>query len=230
MKLHFTLEPYKFETIEELPNAWNDDSYKKLLNEMEYGDTSDLASQELKEMCLLSLSENEPHEAAKIVLEYIFGKRLNKGQIENISHEMIDEKVWEEYAELSMHEDFFNTTQLLYQAFNGKFPHPEAVRFKIKFISREKIGMKIFEKDTEVALIRLLVQGMPENTLINRLFDEQLEDGEFTDAKDIIWQYKKEIGEENSSIFEIISSTYWFRDLKYVETFEAVLQDEEPIS
>lgn len=230
MKLHFTLEPYKFETIEELPSAWNDDSYKKLLDAMEYGDTSDLSPQELKEMCLLSLSDNEPDEAAKIVLEYIFGERLSKGQIDNISHEMMDEKVWEEYAELSMHEEFFNATQLLYQAFNGKFPYPEALRFKIKLTPKEKVGMKVFEKDTEVAVIRLLVQGMPKNTLINRLFDEQLEEGEFTDAKDIIWQYQKEVGEENSLIFEIISSTYWFRDLKYVETFEAVLQNEEPIT
>lgn len=230
MKLHFTLEQLKFETIQELPNAWNDDTYKKLLDIMEYGDTSDLAPQELKEMCLLSLSDNEPDEAAKIVLEYVFGERLNSGQIDNLSHEMIDEKVWEEYAELSMHEEFFNATQLLYEAYNGKFPHPEAVRFKIKLTSKEKVGMKVFEKDTEVALIRLLIQGMPENTLINRLFDEQLEGGDFKDAKDIIWQYEKEVDEENSLTFEIISSTYWFHDLKYAESFEAVLEDEELIS
>jgi len=191
---------------------------------MEYGDTSDLSSQELKEMCLLSLSDNEPDEAAKIVLDYIFGERLNQGQIENISHEMVDEKMWEEYAEISMHEEFFNVTQILYEAYNGKFPHPEAVRFKIQVKSKEKVGLKVFEKDTETALIRLLVQGMPENTLIHRLFDEQLEGGDFGDAKDIIWQYKKETTEENSAIFEIISSTYWFHDLKYAEDFEAVLE------
>jgi hypothetical protein len=227
MKIHFTVEPLKFETIEELPHAWNDGDYKKLLDTMEYGDTSDLSTQELKEMCLLSLADNEPDEAAKIVLKYVFGERLNPGQIDNLSHEMIDEKVWEEYAELSMHEEFFNATQLLYKAFNGKFPHPQGVRFTVKITSKEKIGVEIFEKDAETALIRLLVQGMPENTLINRLFDEELEGGYFKDAKDIIWQYTQETAEENSLVFEIITSTYWFQDFKYAESFDAVLKTEE---
>ncbi len=227
MKLQYTIEPVKFQTIEELPQAWNDDDYRKLLDTAEYGDTSDLSSQELKEMCLLSISDNEPDEAAKLVLAYVFGERLNQGQIDNLSHEMETEKVWEEYAELSMHEEFFNATQLLYKAFNGKFPLPEAVRFKMKVTSKEKKGMDIFEEDTEAGLIRLLVQGMPENTLINRLFDEELKGGDFKDAKDIIWQYTKESSEDNGHVFEIISSTYWFNDLKYAETFEAILETEE---
>lgn len=227
MTLQYTIAPIKFQTIEELPHAWNNDDYKKWLDAAEYGDTSDLSSQELKEMCLLSISDNEPNEAAKLVLAYVFGDRLNQGQIDNLSHEMETEKVWEEYAELSMHEEFFNATQLLYKAYNGKFPHPEAVRFKMKVTSKEKTGMEIFEKDTEAVLIRLLVQGMPENTLINRLFDEELKGGDFKDAKDIIWQYTQESTEDNHQAFEIISSTYWFNDLKFAETFEATLETEE---
>jgi len=227
MKLHYTIEPIKFQTIEELPHAWIDDDFRKLLDAAEYGDASDLSSQELKEMCLLSVSDNEPDEAARLVLEYIFGERLNQGQIENLSHEMETEKLWEEYAELSMHEELFNATQLLYKAYNGKFPLPEAVRFKMKLTSKEKKGMDIVEEDKEAGLIRLLVQGMPENTLINRLFDEELKGGNFKDAKDIIWQYTKESAEENSQVFEIISSTYWFNDLKYADTFEAILEKEE---
>ncbi|HZJ19306.1 MAG TPA: hypothetical protein VFD35_02995 [Pricia sp.] len=227
MKLHYTIEPIKFQTIEELPHAWNDEDYKKLLATAEFGDTSELSSQELKEMCLLSITDNEPDEAARLVLAYVFGERLNPGQIDNLSHEMETEKVWEEYAELSMHEEFFNATQLLYKAYNGKFPHPEAVRFKMKVTSKEKTGMEIFEKDAEAGLIRLLVQGMPENTLINRLFDEELKGGDFKDAKDIIWQYTEEVAEENSQVFEIISSTYWFNDLKFAESFEATLETEE---
>lgn len=227
MKLHYTIEPVKFETIEELPHAWKDGDYKKLLVGMEYGDTSDLSSQELKEMCMLSLADNEPDEAASTVLQHIFGERLNQGQIDNLSHEMNTEKVWEEYAELSMHEEFFNATQLLYKAFNGKFPHPEAVRFKMKVTAKEKTGAENIEKEVETALIRLLVQGMPKNTLINRLFDDELKGGDFKDAKDIIWQFTKEPSEDNSQVFEIISSTYWFDDLKYAETFEATLETEE---
>lgn len=227
MNPKFKIEPIAFQTIRELPNAWTDSDFKTLLEDMEYGDTSDLSSKELKEMCLLSLSDNEPDEAAKIVLEHIFTERLNEGQIANLSHEMIDEKMWEEYAELGMHEDFFNATQLLYEAYNGKFPLPEAVQFQINITTKDARGMSILNHETEAALVRILVQGMPENTLINRLFDEQIEGGDFKDAKDIIWQYKKEETGGNTLQFSIISSSYWFRDFKYADAFEAELPDLE---
>ena len=77
-------------------------------------------------------------------------------------------------------------------------------------------------KNLEAALIRLLAQGMPENTLIKRLFDDQLNGEEFSDAKDIIWQYTQSKNEDGIT-FTIISSTYWFHDFKYVESFEAEL-------
>ena len=221
MKTTFNIELLKFSTIYELPNGWNSLNYKELLEAMDYGDASDLAENELKEMCLMSLSDNEPEEAAKIVLEYVFKDRFNAGQINNLSHEMLDESMWEEYADLAEHEEFFNVHQLLYQAYNGKFPYPEAVQFKIQITTKNKENLEIFDENSEPLIIRLLAQGMPENTIINRLFSENLKGGQFKEAKDIIWQLKKEKSTENSIVFEIVSSEYWFKDLKYVNGFDA---------
>ncbi len=221
MKTTFNIELLKFSTIYELPNGWNSLNYKELLEAMDYGDASDLAENELKEMCLMSLSDNEPEEAAKIVLEYVFKDRFNAGQINNLSHEMLDESMWEEYADLAEHEEFFNVHQLLYQAYNGKFPYPEAVQFKIQITTKNKENLEIFDENSEPLIIRLLAQGMPENTIINRLFSENLKGGQFKEAKDIIWQLKKENSTENSIVFEIVSSEYWFKDLKYANGFDA---------
>ncbi|MGB5462156.1 MAG: hypothetical protein WBM92_02220 [Aureibaculum sp.] len=221
MKTTFNIELLKFSTIYELPNGWNSLNYKELLEAMDYGDASDLAENELKEMCLMSLSDNEPEEAAKIVLEYVFKDRFNAGQINNLSHEMLDESMWEEYADLAEHEEFFNVHQLLYQAYNGKFPYPEAVQFKIQITTKNKENLEIFDENSEPLIIRLLAQGMPENTIINRLFSENLKGGQFKEAKDIIWQLKKEKSTENSIVFEIVSSEYWFKDLKYANGFDA---------
>jgi len=221
MKHSFRVEPIKFSTIQDLPNAWSNQDYKALLEKMDFDGISEIPENELKQMCLMSLTDNEPEDAAKIVLEYIFENRLNSGQIENLSNEMLDERLWEEYADLSLHEEFFNATQLLYEAYNGKFPHPEAVRFQVKVSAKIPSELSIFNQNTETPLIRLLVKGMPDNTLINRLFDEQLEEGGFSEAKDIIWQLKKSDETETSVIFDVISSEYWFKDFKYVEHFEA---------
>ena len=221
MKTAFNIELLKFSTIYELPNGWTSFNYKELLEAMDYGDTSDIAENELKEMCLMSLSDNEPEEAAKIVLEYVFKDRFNEGQKHNLSHEMLDESMWEEYADLAEHEEFFNVHQLLYQAYNGKFPYPEAVQFKIQITTKNAEDLKVFDENSEPLIIRLLAQGMPENTIINRLFSENLKGGSFKEAKDIIWQLKKEKSTENSIVFEIVSSEYWFKDIKYANGFDA---------
>ena len=168
----------------------------------------------------MSLSDFNPEEAAKIVMEYVFKDKLTKGQIENLSNEMLDEKIWEEYADLSLHEEFFNVNQLLYEAYDGKFPRPNAVKFQIKVTTVQKDVLSIFEQFPDAPLIRLRVTGMPENTLIFRLFEEQVVGEKFKDAKDIIWQLKSEKNGDQEIAFDIISSTYWFHDFKYIETFE----------
>ncbi len=217
----FNVEPLKFSTINVLPNAWNEKNYMELLERMDFDDISGIAPNELKEMCLMSLTDHSPEAAAKIVLEYVFAKRLTPGQIDNLSNEMLAEKMWEEYADISMHEEFFNSNQLLFEAFNGKFPQPEAVRFHVKVTAINAEDLAIFKNHAEAPLIRLLVKGMPSNTLINRLFEEQLIGRDFKEAKDIIWQLRAEPLEGKSVVFECVSSLYWFHDFKYAEDFEA---------
>lgn len=221
MKADLLIEPIKFKTLTHLPNSWSQKDYINLLEIMDYGDTVGMSDQEIKEMCLLSLSDNEPEDAAEIVLKYVFKEELNSGQIQNLSHEIQNEKLWEEYADLSTHEQFFNVGQLLYDAYNGKFPHPEATQFGITVTTKNKEDFDSFDTNAEGILIRILVQGMPENTLLKRLFKDELEFGNFKQAKDIIWQLKIENQEENTLTFEIISSLYWFQDFKYAKPFEA---------
>lgn len=105
------VEILSFNTITELPGSWQKPDYVALLNSMDYGNPEEIKDAELKEMCLMSLTDFEAPESAKIVLDYVIGDRLTDGQIENLSHEILTEKLWEEYPELSLHPDFFRATQ-----------------------------------------------------------------------------------------------------------------------
>lgn len=221
MKKSFVVTRTSFKSLHELPNSWTEGDYKTLLDSIEYSDTSDLAAGDLREMCLMSLTDFEPEEAAKLVLQHVFGNRLTKGQVENLSNEMLDEKLWEEYADLSFHEDFFRAHQLLYYAFEDTFPYPEAIIFSVRVVAKEKNAFSIFDDYPEAPLLRLIVAGMPQNNLIYRLFDEQLEGSEFKEAEAIIWQIQMEESGDNERNFSIISSPYWFHDFKYVTTYEA---------
>lgn len=231
MKTNLLIKPLSFNIITLLPNAWNSQKYLDLLDLMDYGETAGLSADEAKEYCMLALTDYEPDEAAKIVLDYIFKERLNEGQKENLSHEMVDEKIWEEYSDIALHEELFNASQLLYDAFNGTFPHPEAVVFKVDISGITPEFLSLLKEQTEATLLRILVQGMPENTLINRLFKENLEEGNFGEASDIIWQIKMIEEKEATNVFEIISSLYWLHDLKHLQDFRAEInldpQDDE---
>lgn len=227
MKKTFIVKLLNFTNIQELPDFWSEKKYKNLLEVMEYGDTSEIPSNKLEKTCLESLNTYDPEEAAKIVLDYVFNTRLRKGQVLSLSNEMLAEKIWEEYADLTMHEEFFNVNQLLYQAFSGQFPYPEAVQFRVHVTANEKNGLSIFKDFPEAALIRLLVAGMDKNTVIFRLFEEQIVGYEFKDAKNIIWQLKTEKIDDNQLIFDVISSSYWFDDFKFVDAFEAKIHTDE---
>jgi len=87
----------------------------------------------------------------------------------------------------------------------------------------------IDNKFSEAALLRLLAQGMPENTLINRLFTEQLSSDTFVEAENIIWQLKTEIQSDDTALVSVISSKYFFQDLKYVESFQGKTHNDEVI-
>lgn len=229
MNTIYKAEILNFETILALPNYWDNQKYKDLLGVMEYGDISEISDAELKDMCYMSITENEPEEAARLILGYVFNDRLNVGQIDNLSNEMREEKMWEEYAEIGYHEDFFNTGQILFDAFNGKFPLPEAVKFEVKITSDKLKELLIDNKITEAAIIRLLVHGMPEHTLIKRLFTDQLSSESFEEAENIIWQMKTEIQSDNTALVTVISSKYFFLDLKYTESFEGKTHNDSEI-
>ena len=62
----------------------------------------------------------------KLSLAYKLGQELNEGQIEQISHNMLIDKVCEEYPEIHMQGRLFHVNQLLFKAYNGKFPNAKA--------------------------------------------------------------------------------------------------------
>ena len=215
-----------FEQIQELPDSWSKSDYISLLSSMDYENPAEIKDAELREMCLMSLTDFEPEEAARIVLDYVIEGRLTDGQIENLSHEILTEKLWEEYPELSLHSDLFRATQLLYAAYNGKFPRGEAVHLQIELTG----DVSVFDENPEPAIVRILAAGMSDRSLIHRLFSDQLEGAAFKEAKDILWTLKTVSKEADSAVYDIVSSAYWLDDIKYADQYQAnaIADIEEP--
>jgi hypothetical protein len=224
---NFTVERLSFATLTELPNSWQNSDYKELLKRMNYDNPDAISEAELKEMCLMSFTDLEPREAAEIVLGYLFPEQLTAGQIENLSHQMLTEKLWEENPEMSLHRGFYQGTQLLHDAFNGTFPSTKAVEFKVKCTAAAPTDLAVFAEEPAAPLLRLLAQGLPDNALLNRLFSTQLTGAEFVEAKSILWQLTPGEKTANSVVFDVVGSANWLEDFKYADVYEASTHADE---
>jgi hypothetical protein len=219
----FTVERLSFQHLTELPNAWQAADYKALLTKIDYENPEAIAPAELKEMCQMAITDLEPAEAGELVLGYLFADQLKAGQIDQLAHQLQTEKLWEENPNFELHKGFFNATQLLYEAYNGKFPHPQAVEFKIKITATDPAGLTQLDQEPAATLLRLLAPGLSDRALLHRLFSTQLEGGEFPEATSILWQLTPSEKTDTSVVYDIISSDYWLEDFKFADTYEATL-------
>lgn len=220
-KYQVTVEELK--EIHELPNAWTQLQFKGLLEHIEYEGISEIADEELKEMTCLALSDFTPEEAEVKVLEFRLGDKLNKGQRLNIAEELRSERIWEEYAEIKLHEELFNVSCMLFWAFPRKFHEPDIIRVKLSVRSINSASEINLKKPTAAFIARLLNDGMDEHNTIYRLFEDSLTSNAFPEAEDIIWSFE-DLGyqeTDHSNTFIIYTSWNWIDEIKGVKNYES---------
>ncbi|MFZ6664665.1 hypothetical protein [Peijinzhouia sedimentorum] len=190
------------ETVNEVPSYWTNEDYSNLLKEFDFPETDTIKKENLKEMLHMAITDFDPNEAASIILNYKLGDTLNEGQIQSISHEMTVDKVAEEYPEPNLHYDLFSINQLLYKAFNGKFPNTEATLLAFEILDDDGIEIS----DDRELLAKVIAGGLRENSLVKRLYADQLEGAvKFEDAHKFIWS----IDNPEKNKYQILTSKYW---------------------
>ena len=204
-----------------MENKWNHDDYVNLLELFEFGDTGDASDQDLKELLFLAISEYEPVEAAEIVLRYKFEDELNDGQYDQLSNDMLKEKVSEKYSDISLHSRLFDVNEFLYKAYNGKFPHAQASVIQFTAVPKKPNDEAIDKADA----LRLLSAAIDPHAIIARLYKDQIAGEEdFPEAESIAWYFDKTA--EHS--YQLITSDYWINNEDFISgEFEATLPETE---
>ena len=221
MQAKFTVQIDSFKKISKIPNAWSGDEYKALLTLMDFDDDVDaMDAAELREMCMMSLNDQEPVGAAKVVLTHLFPE-LSAGKIDQISHDMLDDRSWEEYPDCLLHERFFSAYALLREAFNGTFAKPTGVELAITVTAEHIEEMAIFDESLHSSIVRLLANGQGDDVLINRLYEDQIKGTHFPEAPGLVWQLKQVADEGTTRQFSLVSSYFWMESFEQVESFEA---------
>jgi len=189
-------------TINELENSWTNSDYIELLKRFDYPDADKLSQNELKEYLFMAITDFDPNEAAAIVLNYKLSEVLAEGQILNLSHEMLREKVSENYSDISLHKSLFNINQLLYKAYNGKFQSAKATIIEFEMKEQEDDQTEI----TKEMVLKSIKTSLSDNNLLKRLFNDQLEGKtSFPEAEAIIWDFQN----KGNAQYSITTSEKW---------------------
>ncbi|KJR98929.1 MAG: hypothetical protein VR65_18570 [Desulfobulbaceae bacterium BRH_c16a] len=223
MNKEFNVEILSFSKISEIDNAWTAEDYKALLSMMDIGedDLGGMSESELKEMCLMSLNDFEHHESAQFLLKHVFNDEITEGKIDQLSHQMVENKLWEEHADSAYHRSLFNAYGLLRKAYNGIFKEPTGVKFTIKITANKNELFEMFDSSLHAVIVRLLSNGLDETAILNRLYEAQITGKNFPDAKNILWILKEISITEKERQYEITSSDLWFGDLEERTVFDA---------
>ncbi|WP_264535135.1 hypothetical protein [Flavobacterium sp. N1736] len=219
--MNYQIAIKNIDTVNEVEGYWSDGDLIQLLEKFNYPDGATAEKASLPELLEMAISDYEPNEAAEIVLKYKFPDRLSDGQIEQISHNMLIDKVCEEYPEIDMQGTLFHTNQLLFKAYNGKFPNAKA---SVVYFSMEPADGGV-QKLTAENVLKLLNNGLSDRNLIKRLFENQMSQNiPFPEAKDIIWELKT----EDDVNYILVTSENWINKEDITEyEFESVLEDIE---
>ena len=219
----YQVDVLKLREVNEVPGVWTNNDFLNLLNHVEYEDAASISPEELKEMTAMALSDLEPEEAAVKVLELRFGDQLSKGQRQNLSEELKDERLWEEYAKINFHEELFHVGCLLYWAFPKEFPEPEIVEILVKVNALNPGSVINLQNPTASFIARLLNDGMDDHNTIYRLFDENIKSNSFPESEHIIWKFEETgfVAEDRSNTFTIYTSWNWVDELKGIKNYES---------
>ena len=183
--MNYKIEINNINIVEQLEGYWTDQDYIELLKKFDYPDATMADKENFAELLSMAINDNDPKEAAAILLGYKLADSLNEGQIQQISNEMLSDKVCEEYPEIGLHQDLFQVNQLLYRAYNGKFPNAKAIVVSCSISPADGDAEKALTREN---ILKLFSKGLSGSNIIKRLFDEGMNgSASFAEAEDIIW-------------------------------------------
>lgn len=208
--------------IREIDGDWTADDFRALLDAMDFGDHAGMSDDELREMCLMSLQDQDAGEAAYLVLRHVIGDALRDGQLRNMASEMREEKLWEEYVDPAFHERLFRAGSLLHAAKPQGYPKTDAVKVTLAVRCADPNGQALFAATpADAFLVRLIADGMDGRAILHRFYGDQLKAATFPAAPGIVWTSKVAATGPDAWTLEIIGSHYWLGPLDDTKTFES---------
>ena len=200
MKPKFEITINSVSLVNQVPGTWSEDDCLRFLQHLEFDGADAIAPAERREYAVMALQDKSEVEAATVLIEFLIGKKLNDGRTQNLAEEMTTDRMWEQYADLALHEPIFNAQVLLHQAFPAT-PQPEINQIGITLRAIDAAATDYLNDLAaasppklipEAVVLRCIAAAMPPDAILNRLFDDQLAGAAFPEAETILWQTRGE--------------------------------------
>ena len=193
MNYHIVINSVK--NVEEFKDAWTSTDYIELLDRFGFPGAENSKPEELEELLFMAISDFEGH--------------------------MLNDKISEEYSDISLHHQLFNINQLLHKAYNGTFPNTKATVIEFEITPNQNITKEI--------VLKVLDKTLAHNNIIKRLYADQLAGKEAFDAAEaIVWELKP----TGNQSYLMTTSEYWisrdeFKDAEFDAEIVVFESDEE---
>lgn len=232
MKNQFHVNVLELKKIYDLPSSWCDDDYRQLMVKLEVEDIDEMSSGDLLEFLFMALQDIDVEEAADLVLSHKLQQSITAGARQNIVQDFINgERPWEEVADITLHSRIFAAAVLLNKAIPKAVSRPDMMQLKLQLQAKNIESKELLNEPPQAAFVtRLLADGMDENSILERLFDEQLAAYDFPEAEGIIWQaeFSEFTSDGGSAILTIYSSAHWLDSIEGVAAFESTAYEDRP--
>ncbi|MDQ8197844.1 hypothetical protein QEH56_06785 [Pelagicoccus enzymogenes] len=219
----FLLKVVSFETVDEIPSTWPETECRALLQHLEFSDAESVDSEQLRDYAVMALQDLEIDEAAQALLEFVFADKLAKGKKQNIAEDIQKEPLWEEYPDLALHEPIFNIQRLFNLAFDSA-PKPQVNRIQISLHptdapSQAYLSQILASAKPEAFLVRCMAAALPDDAILNRLFEDPIAKAAFPEAEHIVWHVQSEpspqqVGGRPGHLLTLYSPQRWSNELE----------------
>jgi len=230
MHNHFEVTIHSVEVVHSLPGIWSNESLRQLLITAEMDDIGQVEDTELLDIVIMALQDLGNQQAGELVLDSVFGDAMRPGVRQNLVDDLQEDEPWEEFATVAQQRGLFIAVVLLQKIFPNRYAVPDALRFRFTIRALSSAAFAAIRASDPAWLMRLLSQGMSDTDVLNRLYEEELETGPFSDAAGMIWHFleldDESVGEDGqetglSRSFDVIAPHVWLEALKKGMVFEA---------
>lgn len=204
--------------VHKLKDSWLLPDLQKLAAIIDLEEVDTYSPTELYDYLLMALQDLGHQKAGEAVLEAIFGDDMRPGQRQNLVDDLKDKEPWQDFSDVAQQPGIFNAVVIMYDAFTNLYPNPDAIHMKLQ-TSRQKSATTGALSDAD--LVRLLAAGMAENDILNRLYEDELKAGDFSLARNILWDREDDNTDSSAATIEVVSSRHWLGSLAKGDNYTA---------